>query len=462
MRLLLAAMSSLLALALPAQELAPHDARLRAGFETWQAKQKDFSDAAMAARSAGGMKKGAELPAALAEKQRVADEARQTLLAEFAPREDLSAASELLIARLCESGRAYLDAVAAYERCLRKGDSGAPDLEVLGSLCLAAMNGKDDALAARWMKSLIAEEGRRGGGSRNTQVKTSWYPRTLIALGQWDELAALLEDLADDESGAARAAAATFGVVHAIHVGELGAARAKLDAIAADRTRFPDQGAWVALARLALDVHEGRFDEGAAAVRAFLAGTGDGARRPSPVEQNQLRYLAAIEPFLGRPAIELRVDTVIGGGLERSDATLAGLRGKVVVLDFWQPWCEPCRKAMPELVAAQTNHAGRLAVLGICRVETYGYDVSERRAVRPLAPEDYPAHVADFRSDMALNYPLLIAADASNNEAYRVSGIPTLVVIDREGIIRYMSCGAGEPGLFHLALEGVLTHAETR
>ena len=74
--------------------------------------------------------------------------------------------------------------------------------------------------------------------------------------------------------------------------------QARLDSIAADRTRFPDQGAWAALARLALDVHEGRFDEGAAAVRAFLAGTGDGARKPSPVEQNQLRYLAAIEDCL--------------------------------------------------------------------------------------------------------------------------------------------------------------------
>jgi thiol-disulfide isomerase/thioredoxin len=462
MRLLLAAVSSLLALALPAQDGTPHDARLRAGFEAWQAKQKDFSDAAMAARSAGGLAKGAELPAELAEKQRLADAARQALLAEFAPREDLSTASELLIARLCESGRAYLDAVGAYERCLRKGDADAPDLEVLGSLCLAAMNGKDDALAARWMKTLIAEELRRGGGSRNAQVKTSWYPRTLIALGRWDDLATLLEDLADDESPAARAAAATFGVVHAIHVRELGAARARLDSIAADRTRFPDQGAWAALARLALDVHEGRFDEGAAAVRAFLAGTGDGARKPSPVEQNQLRYLAAIEPFLGKPAIELRVDAVVGGGLERSDATLAGLRGKVVVLDFWQPWCEPCRNAMPELVAAQTTHGDRLAVLGVCRIETYGYDVSERKAVRPLGPNDYPAHVADFRADMALNYPLLMATDATNNEAYRVSGIPTLVVIDREGIIRYMSCGAGEPGLFRLALEGVLAHPTMR
>ena len=110
---------------------------------------------------------------------------------------------------------------------------------------------------------------------------------------------------------------------------------------------------------------------------------------------------------------------------------LATLRGKVVVLDFWQPWCEPCRNAMPHMVAAQKTYPKDVQVLGVCKVENYGYDAPKKKAVRPIAKEDYPAHVADFRADMALNYPLAIADTGANSEAYHVTGIPTLVVIDR-------------------------------
>ena len=63
---------------------------------------------------------------------------------------------------------------------------------------------------------------------------------------------------------------------------------------------------------------------------------------------------------------------------------------------------------------------------------------------------------------MGLEHPLLVASTAANNEAYRVTGIPTLVVVDRRGIVRYMSCGAGEPGLFRLALSGVLFRDASR
>lgn len=111
---------------------------------------------------------------------------------------------------------------------------------------------------------------------------------------------------------------------------------------------------------------------------------------------------------------------------------------------------------MPHLVALQKAHPDGLQVIGPGKVEDYGYDVSERAAVRPIAPEDYPAHVQDFHQDMQLNYPLGIAGSGVNSQAYGVSGIPTLVVIDRQGIVRYLSCGAGEPGLLELAVTGVL------
>lgn len=440
---------------LAGQDAPPADGALRAAYDAWQVQQKAFTEAALAARRTGAVPKGGELPAEARDLQTKADRARDALLAEFGALRSLSAKSDVLLARAHEAGRDYARAVVAYERALAKPD-GAENLQTLRALCVAAMNSKDDALAARWMEVLLRQEDEQKVAQRNLTVRTSYYPRTLIALGRWDDLAALLARLDADPAPACRSAAATFGVVHALHGGDLAGASRRVAAIEADPVRFADQQAWAALARLALEVGAGRFDAGAAAVRAYLAKVAAEPGQPAPVEANQRRYLVAIEPFLGKPAPELRVDHVVGGAADLTGGPVACLRGKVVVLDFWQSWCEPCRKAMPELVAAQKAHAGDLAVLGVCRVENYGYDVSERRAVRPIAAADFPAHVADFRADMGLNYPLLIAADGSNSETYRVAGIPTLVIVDRQGIVRYMSCGAGEPGLFGAALAGVL------
>jgi len=455
---ILVAAALLLSLPCPAQQAgAPTgaDAELRAAFDSWEGKWNAYVAAMGAARKDGLIQKGGDLPGPVAAAQQVADRERDAVLATFGKREDLSAASFLLLARLREQSRDYLGAAHAYERSLQKGPADAPDLSTLGSLCIAAMNSKDDALAAKWMRTTIAAEDTLGPAARrNLQVRSSYYPRTLIALEDWAALTQHLATLAADPAKECKAAAATFGVVASIHKDDLGAAKAQVAAIRADAAGFPDHQSWAVLAQLALLVHDGEFEQGAAMVREFLAKP-PAAAEGSAMDRNWRRYLAAVAPFLGRPAPHLRVDHWVGGEVSGDDA-LSALRGKVVVLDFWQPWCEPCRKAMPEMVATQRAHADELQVLGVCKVENYGYDVSARQAVRPIAPADYPAHVADFRQDMQLNYPLAVCATNDNSQSYAIAGVPTLVVIDRQGIVRYMSCGAGEPGLFRIAVAGVL------
>ncbi|MBK8978699.1 MAG: redoxin family protein [Planctomycetes bacterium] len=438
------------------------DADLRARYEAYQAGWRAYVDALGAAREAGRVTKGRELPADVLAELRAAESLRDAILAEFGARDDLSADSYRTLARLREQARDYAAAVGDYQRALTRGDADAPDLPTLHALCIAAMNSKDDELAAGWMQRTIAAEDAVGGRGRNGAVRTSFYPRALISLGDWERLAGHVDRLAADGAPDCRAAAATFGVVLAVHRGDADGAQRGIDAIRGDPTAFPDHQAWAVLAQLALCVgrgalDEGAFDEGVRCVRDFLAKpVPDGT---SASDRNQRRYLSAVEPFLGRPAPGVRVDDWVGLDsleLATGDGVLTGLRGRVVLLDFWQPWCEPCRRAMPALCALQRRYPDELQVLGLCRVEDYGYDVSERRAVRPIAPADYVAHVADFRADMELVYPLGIAASPVNSETYRVGGIPTIVVIDRAGMVRYMSCGAGEPGLLELAVEGVL------
>lgn len=454
----IAAAAILLPFLCPAQQDAAAgkaDAELRAAFEQWEGKWNAYVAAMSEARKNGLLTKGGDLPAPVAALQRSADAERDALLAAFGKREDLASASFLLLARLHEQNRDYKRAVSAYEQSLKKLPADAPDLATLGSLCIAAMNSKDEELAAKWMRTTIAAEDKGAPGARrNLQVRTSYYPRTLIALEDWPALEQLLAALAADPAKECRAAAATFGVVASIHKNDLAAARAQVAAIRGDAAAFPDHQSWAVLAQFALQVNAGEFEAGAAMVREFLAQP-QPEKGGSAMDQNWRRYLTAVAPFLGQPAPHLRVDHWVGGEVPGADA-LAALRGKVVVLDFWQPWCEPCRKAMPEMVATQTAHGADLQVLGVCKIENYGYDVSLRQAVRPIAPADYPAHVADFRQDMQLNYPLAVCATGDNSKNFAIAGVPTLVVIDRQGVVRYMSCGAGEPGLFRIAVAGVL------
>ncbi|MCE2654656.1 MAG: TlpA family protein disulfide reductase, partial [Planctomycetaceae bacterium] len=103
--------------------------------------------------------------------------------------------------------------------------------------------------------------------------------------------------------------------------------------------------------------------------------------------------------------------------------TLSDLRGKVVVLDFWATWCPPCRKAIPALAGIADDYAGRAVVLGI--------NVNENNA--------NPTKVA---VDLGANYPILLEGDAVA-EMYGVRGLPTLVVVDREGKVVYTGSGWG-------------------
>ena len=221
------------------------------------------------------------------------------------------------------------------------------------------------------------------------------------------------------------------------------------------RGRIVETEAYVGLHDLACHASRGEHAPGEALLRQYLARPPhDNPRNAN--EKNSRRWLEFIAQFLGKPAPAVHVDTWVGATEDPGPAPLDTWRGKVVLLDFWQPWCEPCRNAMPALVQLQQAHRDDLRVVGLCKVEDYGYDVSAKQAVRPIAPNDYTAHVADFRQDMQLTYPLGIENAGANSRTYASRGIPTLVAIDREGIVRYMTIGAGEPGTLELALEGLL------
>ena len=105
--------------------------------------------------------------------------------------------------------------------------------------------------------------------------------------------------------------------------------------------------------------------------------------------------------------------------------TLEGLKGKVVVLDFWNTTCGPCRKLMPHLEELYNKHkADGLVVIGVT--------------------EDAKADLEAFLKDNKVAYP--IAADVVDGtgktfDAYGIGGIPTVYLIARDGSVAWHGPG---------------------
>ncbi len=124
----------------------------------------------------------------------------------------------------------------------------------------------------------------------------------------------------------------------------------------------------------------------------------------------------------GRPAPEFTLPRVDG---TPGTVSLSSLRGKVVVLDFWARWCPPCLAMLPDLHALRDEwHARGVEFLGI-------------NAEGSLADRE---EIEVFLREHPSPYPVLLD-DQEVGGLYRVSSVPHLVLIDRQGHIRRVVIG---------------------
>jgi len=124
--------------------------------------------------------------------------------------------------------------------------------------------------------------------------------------------------------------------------------------------------------------------------------------------------------------------------VEQEPKKLTDLRGQVVLLDFWAPWCGPCRYTLPNLARWQTKYKSKgLVILGVTKY----YGQAEQKPVTPKEELDY---LRSFRKRQALPYGFVVTDGNTDEFNYGVFSIPTSFLIDRKGVLRYISFGANE------------------
>jgi thiol-disulfide isomerase/thioredoxin len=109
--------------------------------------------------------------------------------------------------------------------------------------------------------------------------------------------------------------------------------------------------------------------------------------------------------------------------IEGKEHNLADYKGKVVVLNFWATWCDPCREEMPAMQRLQDKLAGKpFTILAV----DYG--------------EGAP-RIKDFLKKVPVRFTMLLDRDTTAATAWKVKVLPTTLVIDPEQRVRYVAVG---------------------
>jgi peroxiredoxin len=124
---------------------------------------------------------------------------------------------------------------------------------------------------------------------------------------------------------------------------------------------------------------------------------------------------AADSPLIGHEAPDFALRAMVGENVRLSEA-----RGQVVVLSFYGSRCNPCRAQLAELDAVHRTY-------GPAGLTVYGISI-----------DDDPQEAREFSTSVGVGFPMLADPQKTVGREYAVDRLPTIVIVDRAGRVRYV------------------------
>jgi peroxiredoxin len=111
--------------------------------------------------------------------------------------------------------------------------------------------------------------------------------------------------------------------------------------------------------------------------------------------------------------------------LNGNTVKLADFKGKVLLIDFWASWCLPCKKSMPHII------------------DLYNKRTDSSFTVIAVNVDEDRSKINDFAKSINAEFPFPVIFDKESKlpDLYHIEGMPTTIIIDKEGIIRFKETG---------------------
>ena len=124
--------------------------------------------------------------------------------------------------------------------------------------------------------------------------------------------------------------------------------------------------------------------------------------------------------------------------LDGKPVTLAGSRGKVILLNFWATWCGPCRAELYDLINLQAKYKDRFQILSL------------------IVDDDDPSAIQKVVEEYGINYPVALAPTDVRMQYGGIAALPTSFLLDTEGRIVQKHDGLRNPILYELEVRSLL------
>lgn len=149
---------------------------------------------------------------------------------------------------------------------------------------------------------------------------------------------------------------------------------------------------------------------------------------------SEKKLMQKVESYAtAEPAPDLKIIEWLG----QEPTNLGNLRGKIVLLDFWATWCGPCISTFPRLRDWHKKYGGNdFMIVGVTKY--YGNGGGKR-----MTPLQEFSYLGEFKEKYKMPYPIAVAEQSEDVMKYGISAYPTTMLLDRNGVVRYIGIGAG-------------------